>query len=108
MLKKQKKVIDLSLQNYNSQIELRDKQLEMNKQQTQNYQKLAEEASNRQIPEKKMQEPYVAPVQPSSPSSQPLVANNVSYGQPTSVTPYILEISQLIIIHHLMLSLYLH
>jgi hypothetical protein len=32
----------------------------MNKQQTQNYQKLAEEASNRQIPEKKMQEPYVA------------------------------------------------
>jgi hypothetical protein len=47
-------------QNYNSQIELRDKQLEMNKQQTQNYQKLAEEASNRQIPEKKMQEPYVA------------------------------------------------
>jgi hypothetical protein len=35
------------------------------------------------------------PVQPSSPSSQPLVANNVSYGQPTpSVTPYILEISQ--------------
>jgi hypothetical protein len=98
----------LSLQNYNSQIELRDKQLEMNKQQTQNYQKLAEEASNRQIPEKKMQEPYVAPVQPSSPSSQPLVANNVSYGQPTSVTPYILEISQLIIIHHLMLSLYLH
>jgi hypothetical protein len=35
-------------QNYNSQIELRDKQLEMNKQQTQNYQKLAEEASNRQ------------------------------------------------------------
>jgi hypothetical protein len=37
-----------------------------------------------------MQEPYVAPVQPSSPSSQPLVANNVSYGQPTpSVTPYI-------------------
>jgi hypothetical protein len=67
----------------------------MNKQQTQNYQKLAEEASNRQIPEKKMQEPYVAPVQPSSPSSQPLVANNVSYGQPTpSVTPYILEISQ--------------
>jgi hypothetical protein len=34
-------------QNYNSQIELRDKQLEMNKQQTQNYQKLAEEASNR-------------------------------------------------------------
>jgi hypothetical protein len=93
-------------QNYNSQIELRDKQLEMNKQQTQNYQKLAEEASNRQIPEKKMQEPYVAPVQPSSPSSQPLVANNVSYGQPTpSVTPYILEISQPIIIHHLMLSL---
>jgi hypothetical protein len=54
-----------------------------------------------------MQEPYVAPVQPSSPSSQPLVANNVSYGQPTpSVTPYILEISQLIIIHHLMLSLH--
>jgi hypothetical protein len=47
-------------QNYNSQIELRDKQLEMNKQQTQNYQKLAEEASNRQIPEKKMQEPYVS------------------------------------------------
>lgn len=85
------------------QIKLRDAQLQKNLEQTQNYQRLAEEASNRQynnnntiynekMPEtnvfKSEQNNYVPPVKPP-------VTYNTEYGQnPSNLNPYIIELSQ--------------
>lgn len=80
---------------YNEQMRLRDEQLKKNIEQTQNYQKLSEEAMGRdkQYYEQKTMEtkPTYQP-QPSSPS---MTTNpNPMVTQQPSVDPYILELSQ--------------
>lgn len=73
------------------QMRIRDEQLAMNIKQTQNYQKLAEEATNRKYETKSYEQPMTnsynsAPVQPQV---------TPDYGKnPSSIDPYILQISQ--------------
>jgi hypothetical protein len=78
-------------------MKLRDEQLAKNRQQTQNYQKMSEEAMNRQYNtttnmQTNQQSGYNQP-QPSSPAiTQPRIEPFVT--SQTSVDPYILELSQ--------------
>ena len=88
------------------QIKLRDAQLQKNLEQTQNYQRLAEEASNRQYNtnnnnnntyNEKMQENNVFKSEQNNyvPPVKPPVTYNTEYGQnPSNINPYIIELSQ--------------
>ena len=89
-----KATIDMNAKANEEQMKLRDEQLAMNIKQTQNYQRLAEEATTRKYNTNSYEEPmtnnpnvgYTPPVQPKV---------TLDYGKnPSSIDPYILEISQ--------------
>jgi len=79
--------------NNEEQIRLRDEQLKKNLQQTQNYQRLSQEAMdrNKEYYEQKTMEnkPSYQP-QPSS----PVIKDNTTYTSQQAIDPYILELSQ--------------
>lgn len=83
------------------QMKLRDEQLKKNQEQTNAYQARAEEATNRNIapytpsPVKGNENTYVPPVVPPTPPVKPPVFEGQNYGEnPSSINPYIQEISQ--------------
>ena len=80
---------------YNEQMRLRDEQLKKNVEQTQNYQRLSEEAINRNkeyYEQKPMQTQQNYQPQPSSPAIP--TTNYQSVSKTQGVDPYILELSQ--------------
>lgn len=92
------RIYDEAARNRNEeQIRLRDEQLRKNLEQTQNFQRYTEEATNRkyepvnQNPTNMQNTNYTPPTPPSIPP----VNNMESFGQtPSNINPYILEISQ--------------
>lgn len=77
------------------QMRLRDEALKMNQEQTQKYQKMADEATNRHLQNKAPVEKYVPPYIPPTPPNQPPVDNGYGYGQtPPTPNSYIQELSQ--------------
>ena len=81
---------------YNEQMRLRDEQLNKNLEQTQNYQRLSEEAMGRNkdyYQQNAMQSKQTYQPQPSSPVTTTNQTNTMYNTQP-SVDPYILELSQ--------------
>lgn len=80
---------------YNEQMRLRDEQLKKNLEQTQNYQRLSEEAMGRNkeyYEQKPMQTQQTYQPQPSSPAMPTI--NQQSFTKTPVVDPYILELSQ--------------
>ncbi len=80
---------------YNEQMRLRDEQLKKNLEQTQNYQRLSEEAMGRNkeyYEQKPMQTQQSYQPQPSSPAIP--TTNQQSFSQTPAIDPYILELSQ--------------
>lgn len=80
---------------YNEQMRLRDEQLKKNLEQTQNYQRLSEEAMGRNkkyYEQKPMQTQQTYQPQPSSPAMSTI--DQQSFNQTPSIDPYILELSQ--------------
>jgi hypothetical protein len=81
---------------YNEQMRVRDEQLKKNSEQTQNYQRLSEEAMSRnkeyyeQKPMQQQQQTYQP--QPSSPAT--VTTNYQTMSQTKAIDPYILELSQ--------------
>ena len=86
-----KAIISSNRSTNEEQIRLRDEQLAKNIKQTQNYQKLAEEATNRKPEIKTYEQPMTNSYNPTP--SQPQVTPD--YGKnPANIDPYILQISQ--------------
>jgi hypothetical protein len=80
---------------YNEQMVLRDEQLKKNLEQTQNYQRLSEEAMGRNKDYYQQNTMQSQPTYQAQPSS-PVMATNpsLSFNQKPAVDPYILELSQ--------------
>jgi hypothetical protein len=99
---------EVARQKNEEQMRLRDEQLKKNFENTQNFQRQTEEATNRHVqqPQQNQQQNmesnnyqsgYQQPVNPPTPPSVPPVNNNYgqSFGEnPSNINPYIFEISQ--------------
>jgi len=80
---------------YNEQMVLRDEQLKKNLEQTQNYQRLSEEAMGRNKDYYQQNTMQSQPTYQAQPSSPVMTTNpSLSFNQKPAVDPYILELSQ--------------
>lgn len=79
--------------NNEEQIRLRDEQLKKNLQQTQNYQRLSQEAMDRNKEYYEQQTMENKPSYQPQPSS-PVIKDNTTYTSQQAIDPYILELSQ--------------